>query len=138
MAMKEWLKNPISSAIDGIVNIFQAKQDRKKAVESAQSKLSLAKQSDSTSITLTDAEGEAILAEKTDSTWKDEYVTIIITAPIALVIMGTVYFAFSQDDRLLISGVESIKALEATGIDMGFMMETVVLSAVGLKIWRKA
>jgi hypothetical protein len=133
-----WFENPISSAIDGIVGIFKTKQQRKLNIETAEGKLKLGKQSDQTSITLTDAEGEAILASKTDSTWKDEYVTIIITAPILLIVIGTVYFAFTQDDRVLVAGVESIKALEATGIDMGFMMETVVLAAVGLKIWRKA
>lgn len=133
-----WFTAPITSLVDGVVGIFNKKQDRKANAESARAKLLQAKQSDSTNITLTDAEGEAILASKTDSTWKDEYVTIIITAPIALIIAGTVYFAFTQDDRLLNAGVDSIKALETTGIDMGFMMETVVLAAVGLKIWRKA
>lgn len=137
MAMS-WFTAPLTSVVDGVIGIFQKKQDRKAKVESAKAKLLQAKQSDSTDITLTDAEGEAILAEKTDTTWKDEYVTIVITAPIALIIAGTVYFAFTQDDRLLNAGVEAIKSLEATGIDMGFMMETVVLAAVGLKIWRKA
>jgi hypothetical protein len=135
--MSIW-SNPVSKLIEGVTSVFQKKQDRKLAVETGKAKLNLAKESNSTSITLTDAEGEAILASKTDSTWKDEYVTIIITAPIAIIIAGTVYFAFTSDDRLLIAGIESIKALNLAGIDMGFMMEAVVLAALGLKIWRKS
>lgn len=132
------LASPITALINGVSGFVAKKQETKANKESAIAKLTQTKQDGTQQITLTDAESEAVLANGLDSSWKDEYVTIVITSPIVLIILGTVYFAFSQDDRLLRSGIDSIKALTEAGVDMGFLMEAVVLAAISLKIWRKS
>ena len=130
--------NPITALVSGVVGIFEKKQQRKANKEQAEAKLKQSKVTNAHEVTLTDAEGEALLAEGLKGSWKDEYVTIVVTAPIVLIILGVTYFAFTGDDRLLSSGTESIQALNEAGVDMGFLMNAVVLSAIGLKIWRKA
>lgn len=130
--------NPLSSLIGGVVGIFEKKQQRKADKEKAEAKLKQSKVTNAHEVTLTDAEGEAILASGLNDSWKDEYVTIVITAPIVMIIAGVAYFAFTGDDRLLDSGISSIQALNQAGVDMGFLMNAVVLSAIGLKIWRKS
>jgi hypothetical protein len=62
----------------------------------------------------------------------------VITAPIVMMIAGAITFVFFDDLRLLTSSTEALKALEASGIDMGFLMEATVLAGLGLKIWRKS
>lgn len=128
--------NPIATVVSAVSSAYKKREDRKINKQSGDAKLSQMKQGDATSVTLTDAEGEAVMAANADGTWKDEYVTIVITAPIAIIIAGAVYFAFSGDDRLINAGIDSIKALTEAGIDMGFLMQAVVLSAIGLKVWR--
>lgn len=130
--------NPITALVSGVVGIFEKKQARKANKEQAEAKLKQSKVTNAHEVTLTDAEGEALLAEGLVDSWKDEYVTIVVTAPIVMIIVGVTYFAFTGDDRLLDSGIGSIKALKESGVDMGFLMNAVVLSAIGLKIWRKA
>ena len=132
------LTSLIGGAVGGIVDIFKTKQERKKLKEVAQNKLKQSIVNNQHEITLTDAEGEAMLAEGLGDSWKDEYVTIIITAPIIFIILGVLYFMFTGDSRLLDSGTQAVTALDAAGVDMGFLMNAVVLSAVGLKVWRKS
>ncbi|WP_438863779.1 hypothetical protein [Neptunicella sp.] len=132
------LASPITKLIGGVVDIFKTKQDRKKLAESAKAKLSQSIQDGQQKVTLTDAEWEAISAHGLNDSWKDEYVTILITSPLAMLVIGSVCVVFFDDARLVTAGVESIKALTTAGIDMGFMMQTVVLAAVGLKVWRKS
>lgn len=136
-----WLKalaSPITSVVTSVVGIFQSKQERKKLAEKADAKLKQAKLTGENEITLTDAEWEAISARLQAGSWKDEYITIVITAPLVMLIIGSVLTVFNDDPRLVTAGIESIKHFKEAGIDMGLMMEAVVLAAVGLKIWRKA
>ena len=129
--------NPISMAISGISDFFVKREQRKINKEASIAKIHQMKQKDKTSVTLTDAEAECIMSEGLNSTWKDEYVTILITAPYAVIIVGAIYFVFSSDNRLLNAGIEAIRVMESAGIDMGFLMEAVVLSALALKVWRR-
>ena len=132
------LASPITAIVKGVSGFVSKKQEITANKEKAIAKLKQSKQEGQQHIILTDAEGEAMLANGFAGSWKDEYVTIVITFPIVLIMLGTLYFAFTQDDRMLQAGVESIKALESAGVDMGFLMEAVVLAAISLKIWRKS
>lgn len=132
------LASPITAIVKGVSGFVSKKQEITANKERAVAKLKQSKQEGQEHIILTDAEGEAMLANGLAASWKDEYVTIVITFPIVLIMLGTLYFAFTHDDRMLQAGVESIKALESAGVDMGFLMEAVVLAAISLKIWRKS
>lgn len=111
-------------------------QERKANRESGEMKLRQIKETGDQSIQLTDAEWEAQAANGMLASWKDEYLTIIIPLPIPMLLAGGVMLAFTGDSRLLDGTIAGIKAIEATGIDMGFLMSAVVLSGVGLKVWR--
>ncbi len=131
------LKILAGSVISPIANIFVKREQRKQTKITAEAKLATAKINKEKKIALTDAEWESISKKNEDSTWKDEYVTIVITSPIVGLLAGSVWFAFSGDDRLLTGFSNGIDALTNAGLDMGELMYVVVLAAVGLKIWRK-
>ena len=126
----------VSGIISPITGIFVKREETKKVKVEGEAKIALAKQNGSTEITLTDQEWEAIAASKQDSTWKDEYVTIVITSPIVLIIIGSINYAITGDLDLLNGAVLALEKLEDIGLDMGELMEVVVYAAVGLKIWR--
>jgi hypothetical protein len=128
--------NIISGIVKPVSDMYNKRQDRKIQKDAGKSKLAQAKQQGETDITLTDAEWEAIAADKQGETWKDEYVTIIITSPIVLILVGAVWGGYTGDFIILTETVKGIKELKATGVDMGYLMNTVVLAAVGLKAWR--
>ena len=126
----------VSGIISPITGIFVKREETKKVKVEGEAKIALAKQNGSTEITLTDQEWEAIAASKQDSTWKDEYVTIVITSPIVLIIVGSINYAITGDLDLLNGAVLALQKLDDIGLDMGELMEVVVYAAVGLKIWR--
>lgn len=128
--------NAVSTLGSKIVGIFTAKQERKKLAEIAKGKLALAKQTHTENVTMSHAEWEAVAVKATQDSWKDEYVTVIITAPFLLIILGAVYFVFTGDAKLLDAADIALSRLAALGIDMSHLMYVVVLAAVGLKAWR--
>jgi len=75
------LAAPISKA-------YQAKQTRKAAAESAQAKLKLVGQEKRFDLDLKEAEWEALAKQQESASWKDEYVTLIITSPFVLLFLA--------------------------------------------------
>jgi len=126
----------VSSIIKPITGMYSKNQDRKIQKEAGKAKLAQAKQKGDVDVTLTDAEWEAIAASKQGETWKDEYITIIITSPIVLILVGAVFGGYTNDYTILTETVKGIAELQKIGVDMGDLMYTVVLAAVGLKAWR--
>jgi len=131
--------NPIKSIVSGIAKPFvegyKVNQKRKQAKETGKAKLAQAALQADTDITLTDAEWEAIGNEKQDTTWKDEYVTIICTSPYVFIFLGAVVAAFGNN-QLLLGAMTGVAKLESIGIEVGHLCEVVVYAAVGLKLWR--
>jgi len=130
------IKQLLTQIISPIAAIFQSREERKIAKIDAQALIAQAKQNGDTQITLTDAQWESISAKGLGDSWKDEYITIVITSPIVLIIVGAVILALTGDARLLSGSVNAIKQLDLIGINMSDTIETVVFAAVGLKLWR--
>ncbi len=123
----------VGAAIEGVAKFFTKKQERKLAESTAQAKLAQSKQDGNASIQLNDSEWEALSKKGEGDTWKDEYVTIIITLPIPLILLGAIVAAFTGDTKLLDGVNEGISNLATLGLDMGELMWVVVLAAVGIK-----
>lgn len=136
MSIAATIGSVVSTIIKPLADAYIKNQDRKQAKESASSKIKMARDQQSNQVTLTDAEGEAVLASGLDKSWKDEYVTVSIVSIFNLLIFGGIYGAFSTDYRLLQGTVEGITALQALNVDIGFLLSATVLAAIGLKIWR--
>ncbi len=127
--------NPL--AIVGIIaDLFRGRQQRKAAAEAVKGKIMAAKLEGQQRIELSDAEAEAILAEQTGSSWKDEYLTIVITSPILALLIGGVWFGFTGDARLIDGTNRGISELQALGVEYDFLLKAVVLAGIGLKVWR--
>lgn len=125
--------NVVGALAKPVASVIKSKQETKQKRIETEAKVTTAKISGQKDITLTDQEWEAIMASKTDSTWKDEYLTIVITSPILLIIIGGISSVFGYPQVL--DGITlSMDKLAGTGIDMGFLMEAVVLAGVGLKV----
>jgi hypothetical protein len=127
----------IGGIIKGVTGYFKKKQELKSAEETAKIKIKQAHEDATNNLALTDAEWESLAVSKQDSTWKDEYITLIITLPIPMILLGAVYAAFTGDVRLLTGVNEAIDKLKTLGMDWGELMYTVTLAAVGLKVWRQ-
>ncbi len=126
----------LSSLVSPVSDVIGKYQDRRKAAETAEAKIAKARLEGEQTLTLTDAEWENIAVGKTDSSWKDEYVTLIITFPIVGILGGALWLAFTGDGRVLDGVKAGITELQALGVDFGTLMSAVVFAALGLKIWR--
>lgn len=136
----------VLSAVTGVLSglaapvagVLNKRTERKAAREAAQAKAVMQKQAGQTEITLTDAEWESLSVQGQDQTWKDEYVTVLVTAPIALVIVGAVAMGFGEPRILEGAKLGAQVLVEDLGLDYATLAIAVVLAAVGLKVWRQS
>lgn len=131
--------NPLNilNVVGWIKDLYTARQEHKANTEIAKAAVKQASIEGQTQLELTSAQWEALAVAQTANSWKDEYVTIIITSPIALLLLGGLVGAITGDTSVLVGVSTGIAAIEATGVDMGFLMSTVTLAAIGLKFIRK-
>ena len=129
-----WITQIASGAIAPIANIFAKKEDRKKAVETIKAKTIQGEKEGETSIKLSNAQWDLVSKKNETDTWKDEYITILITSPLVCILLGNIVAAFFGDVRLLEANANSLMQLKEVGIDMGELMLYTVLAALGLKV----
>ena len=114
------------------------REQRKTDKQNGEAKLAQLKQSGDQEVTIKDVEWEAISKGGENGTWKDEYVTVIITFYIPALILGGIHGAFTGTSTMIDGVNEGLKHISAMGVDMGYLTMVVVTAAVGLKLWRGA
>ena len=126
----------IGNIIDGVTGIFKKREERKMAKVTGAAKIAEANADANNTLNLTKAEWENYAVQQNSESWKDEYLTVVITSPLLLIIVGCVYQAFTGDGTLLEGAANALAELEKLKIDMGELMYTVVLAGVGLRVWK--
>lgn len=134
--MTNWIGEVIAGILKPIGNIFEAREARKAARESARAKLRTAQQETDAKLDLNDQELEQIMAAAKKDTWLDEYVTISLVSILNGVVGGAIAAAFGYTQ--ILEGIAlAVTTLVQMGVDVGFLMEAVILAAAGLVVWRK-
>lgn len=128
-----WIKDAVGAIANPISKGYQANQARKQAKESGQAKLALAKENNDYKLEMTTAEWEALGKSAEAGTWKDEYVTLVMTLPFVLLFFGAVVSAFTGDVRYINAATAGIESINSLDIDYNFLLQTVVLAAIGIK-----
>ena len=123
----------LSSLASPIAKVYQAKQERKQAVETGKAKLVMAKQDSSYQLDMKESEWEAVSKHNEAGSWKDEYVTVIITSPLVLLFIASLASGYTGDMRYLDAVNLGISNLKNLDIDLGELLKIVVLAAVSIK-----
>ena len=128
----------ISAGISAITGYFGKKQEIKKVAVVANAKLAQAKQDGQQTVTMTDAEWESLSVKTQNESWKDEYITLIITSPFITILADSIGAAlgFAWGPQIVTGTVQGLKEMKALGMDYGTIINAVVFAAVGLKLWR--
>lgn len=118
-----------------IAGVFTAKTKANQVIESGKQKIQQAQVDGANSLNLTDAEWEAVNANKQDTTWKDEYVTVTMTVWVWIAMVGALAAAFGKPQ--ILDGVKIfMEVCTQNNVDIGYLTIMVVGAAVGLKLWR--
>ena len=126
--------NPLASFFSGLVspitNHFTKKNDNKTKVK--QQQIQRLMNADDK-----EAEWEAIQAEGGNNSWKDEYITVIISFPVPVIFIAVFVSVISGDPvyaQAAKSGIDAVKELLPNYEDL---LMAVCLAAIGIKAFKK-
>lgn len=138
------LSKPFEAVANTVSKAISGGQKRRSQRDAIKGRIEQAKTDGQNQVTVTENEWDSIAIQATETSWKDEYVTVLITSPFVMIFLGAVFMAFNEicdangedckpDDRLLNATLSAIKALADLNVDMGWLMGLVVMAAIGIK-----
>ena len=131
------LAGPLIEAGGGFV---RRRQERRAAEESARAKLKQTAQDDTHAremgAALSRAEWEAIGRRSESGTWKDEFVTVLVSLPLLTLFVGAILEAFGVPE-VFSAGERMIAALNSLDGTYGTLLAAVLLAAVGIRWIRR-
>ena len=131
-----------SALLSPITGLLGKKEERKQAHQEAMAALHEAdrkrKQTETEGeikVELGDQALETILAGQLSTSWKDEYITLSFVGIINAIVLGGILqgFGYPQFMAGVLLGVTTLSQL----IDLKWCMTAVVMSGIGLSVWRK-
>lgn len=131
------MANPILTFIGGLFkpvsDMYTSHQETKRAKETGKQKIKEAQIDSENTLNLTTAEWEALTVRGQQATWKDEYVTVVMTSPFVAIIVGLIF----GDPELVNSGKGAIEIFNGLDGDYSLILQMVVGAAIGVNLKRK-
>lgn len=125
-----------SGLIAPLTGLFENRQRRKAAKQTAIAKLTQGQQDKEHDLSLSKDEWEALNVKGMGDTWKDEYVTVSVVSILNLILLGGVLTAFGYPQVLNGVGI-ALEALVKAGVDIGFIMTATIMAGLGLSVWKR-
>jgi len=123
----------IGVVVNPIAKIFQKREERKAVVGKIKAQAQAAEVDGEVAVNMSKAEWEILSKNAEPTTWKDEYITLLITSPLLVIFIGNIAAALGFGTALIDANTASLQAIKEVGIDMGELMLVTVLAAIGIK-----
>ena len=131
-----WLKSVVEGVVAPVADYAGKRVERKQAQDEIKGQVALAKQAGDHEIKVNVDRWDLASKNSEDGTWKDEYVTVSLVAPINVIVLDSVLLAMGYSDGAATNGV--LNALEilntAVGVPVGNLMATAVAAALSVKV----
>lgn len=129
--MLGFIGNAVSGIVSPITGYFEKKNENKTKTKLAQIDR-ISKAEDKA------AELDKVFAENAGNrSWKDEYVTLIISLPIPVLFFSVMYSAINGDATAANAAKEAISALKELLPDYNDLLIAVCFAAIGIRVIKK-
>ena len=124
------LLSVVSGLVSPITNHFTKKNDNKTRVK--QQQIQRLMNSDDK-----EAEWEAIQAESGNNSWKDEWITLIITLPIPVIFISVILSVMLDNPLIAEAAKAGTAAIKELVPNYAELLYIVCLAAIGIKAFKK-
>ena len=126
----KWLADIATGLVSPITNLF-AKRNKNKTKVKQQQIQRLMNSDDK------EAEWEAIQAEGGNNSWKDEWITLIITMPIPVIFISVILSVLLNDPLIAEAAKAGTAAIKELVPNYAELLYIVCLAAIGIKAFKK-
>jgi hypothetical protein len=126
----KWLADIASGLISPVTNFFAKKNENKTRIK--QQQIQRLMDSDDK-----EAEWESIQAENSDNSWKDEWITLIITLPIPTIFIAVIISVLLENPLFAEAARAGAMAIKELVPNYAEVLYIVCLAAIGIKAVKK-
>lgn len=126
----KWLADIATGLVSPITNVFVKRNDNKTKIKEKQIDR-IVNSEDKL------AEWEAIQAESGNNSWKDEWITLIITLPIPVIFISVMLSVFLEDPMMAEAAKAGVSAIKELVPNYDELLYIVCLAAIGIKAFKR-
>ena len=125
--------------VEGVAGFFKQRQQTKQAAQAVEAKIKLAHVNKDAKLELADHELQVLRTKGQSASWKDEYVTLIVSMPIIIAVVGAIAEVFfpAVGAKLMEAGQKTADVMTGEVIDYPVLWGSVVAIALGTKPLRR-
>lgn len=131
--ISQGVKGFFSAIISPITKAYETRQVRKQAQETAKAKLVQSRQDNEYRLQLTEQEIDAIGKGNENESWKDEYLTIVVTLPYLNTFICNMASVLLSDPVYANAANAANDSLRGLGIDIGGSFDVVLIAGLSIR-----
>ena len=123
------------SVVGAVSSHLQAKAELKQTKATAAAKIAMKQADANAEIQLKQTEWESLALAQGNTSWKDEFVTVILLSPVIVLFVGALWAGIEggTPDSLLTAGERMIDSLNGIEGEYAYLFSACVLAALGIR-----
>jgi hypothetical protein len=129
--------NPISAIIGAVGGFFGKREERKSMEKQIDGKIAMQKQGGETQVIFNEQEIDAISKRNEGETWKDEYITIIMTMPLLVLFFSVFIGVLLNKPELIDAAIKANAAVKDLIPNYQELLGVTITAGLGLRAYKK-
>jgi len=129
--------NPVSAIIGAVGGFFGKREERKAIEKTIDGKITMQKQRGETQVVFNEQEIDVISKRNEGETWKDEYITIIMTMPLVTLFFAVFVGTLLGRPELIAAAIEANAAVKELVPNYQELLALTITAALGVRAWKK-
>ena len=129
--------NPISMVVSAVSGFFGKREDRKAMEKSIDGKIAMQKQGGDTQVVFNEQEIDAISKRNEGETWKDEYITIVMTMPLVVLFFSVFIGVLFGKPELIDAAIKANAAVKELIPNYQELLGFTITAGLGLRAYKK-
>jgi hypothetical protein len=125
--------NPIVSIIETVGGFFGKREERKQLEKTIDGKIAMQKQGGDHQITFNEQEIDMLAKRNEGKSWKDEYLTVIMTLPLIATFLGALFSTLFGNSLYMDAAVEANKAVKELVPNYQELLGLTIVAGLGLR-----
>jgi NADH:ubiquinone oxidoreductase subunit 5 (subunit L)/multisubunit Na+/H+ antiporter MnhA subunit len=129
--------NPVSAIIGAVGGFFGKREERKSMEKQIDGKIAMQKQGGETQVVFNEQEIDAISKRNEGETWKDEYITIIMTMPLVVLFFSVFIGILFSKPELIDAAIKANEAVKDLIPNYQELLAVTITAGLGIRAYKK-
>lgn len=129
--------NIIGGIVETVGGFFAKREERKSLEKQIDGKIAMQKENNETQVVFNEQEIDIIAKRNEGQTWKDEYITIIMTVPLITIFLATLFGILLGKPEYMEAASEAVNQVNLLVPNYQELLGLTIVAGLGLRAYKK-